>query len=434
MKPGKRLWLAAGAMLLLSLAAATGAWLGGAHSVLRTAVPPAPLPVPVPADAISNTTPAVVASGSAAPTIPAAELLAVVVARNDTLEQIFRRSQLSLQDLAALRADPAVRVHLDRLTPGETLALRRRGEQLAGLERRLSLTEELRVTRDDGGFHAQFVALPVQIETAVTRGVIDSSLFEAGNAAGLQDNTILELAKIFGWDINFILDLRAGDAFTVAYQRVSQNGSYVQDGDILSARFINDGRVVDAVRYTRADGAASYYSPDGRSMEKAFLRAPLEFRRVSSGFSRGRYHPILNRIRAHNGVDYAAAIGTPVHAAGAGRVRFHGRNGGYGNVIEIDHGGGIVTVYGHLSRFGKAGAGGVRVHQNDIIGYVGMSGLATGPHLHYEYRLNGKYLDPRSIKLPDATPIDSALMPEFQRQSTPLLAMLATAPAAARLP
>jgi murein DD-endopeptidase MepM/ murein hydrolase activator NlpD len=406
--------LTAGVIASLLLAAAAIAWRFYGSTVPATLVPlPAPVLAPAPV--------------AAAPTIPAAEVIAVVVARNDTLEQIFRRSQLSLQDLAELRADRAVRVHLDRLTPGETLTLRHHGEQLAGLERRLSLTEELRVTRDDGGFHAQFVVLPVQVETAVARGVIDSSLFEAGNAASLQDNTILELAKIFGWDINFILDLRAGDAFTVAYQRIFQNGAYVEDGEILSARFVNDGRVVEAVRFARTDGTASYFSPDGRSMEKAFLRAPLEFRRVSSGFSRGRFHPILNRIRAHNGVDYAAATGTPVHAAGAGRVRFHGRKGGYGNVIEIDHGGGIVTVYGHLSRFAAAGAGGMRVRQNDVIGFVGMSGLATGPHLHYEYRLNGKYLDPRRIKLPDATPIDNALLPEFQRQTAPLLAMLTPA-------
>jgi murein DD-endopeptidase MepM/ murein hydrolase activator NlpD len=416
--------LSAGLIASLLVAVAAIAWRFYGSTVPATLVPP-PAPVLAPA-------PAAVA---AAPAVPAAEVIAVVVARNDTLEQIFRRSQLSLQDLAELRADPAVRVHLDRLTPGETLMLRHHGNQLAGLERRLSLTEELRVTRAASGFHAQFVVLPVQIEAAVARGVIDSSLFEAGNAAGLQDNTILELAKIFGWDINFILDLRAGDAFTVAYQRLSQNGTYVQDGEILAARFVNDGRVVEAVRFARTDGTASYFSPDGRSMEKAFLRAPLEFRRVSSGFSRGRFHPILNRIRAHNGVDYAAATGTPVHAAGAGRVRFHGRKGGYGNVIEIDHGGGIVTVYGHLSRFAAAGASGARVRQNAVIGFVGMSGLATGPHLHYEYRLNGKYLDPRRIKLPDATPIDNALLPEFQRQTAPLLALLTpatTAPVSTR--
>ncbi len=354
------------------------------------------------------------------------------MARNDTLEQIFRREQLKLQDLAELRTDPVVRAHLDRLTPGEKLQLWHEAEQLTELRRRLSLTEELRIHRDAEGFHAEVAELPVQVTNTVTHGVIDSSLFDAGDAAGLQDNTILELARILGWDINFILDLREGDSFTVNYQRISQNGRYVQDGAILAARFVNDGRVVEAVRYIRPDGTASYFSPDGRSVEKAFLRAPLEFRHVSSGFSRGRFHPILNIIRAHKGVDYAAAIGTPVHAAGAGRVRFRGQKGGYGNVLEIDHGGGIVTVYGHLSRFARGSAVGARVQQNDVIAFVGMTGLATGPHLHYEYRQNGQYLDPQRIKLPDATPIASELLDDFRRQSAPLLATLV--PIAAAVP
>ena len=387
-----------------------------------------PLPAAAPALPPPAAQPAV---ATAAPAAPDAELLEAVVARNDTLEQIFRREQLSLQDLATLRADPEVRVYMDRLTPGETLQLWHHDAQLTGLRRRLSLTAELRITHDAAGFHSEVVELPVQIANVVARGVIDSSLFEAGNAAGLQDSTILELARIFGWDINFILDLRDGDSFTVLYQRISQNGQYMQDGAILAARFVNDGRVVEAVRYTRPDGSASYFSPDGRSMEKAFLRAPLEFRRVSSGFSHGRYHPILNIIRAHKGVDYAAPIGTPVHAAGSGRVRFRGQKGGYGNVLEIDHGGGIVTVYGHLSRFARGSALGTRVQQNDVIAYVGMTGLATGPHLHYEYRLNGRYLDPQRIKLPDATPIAVELLDDFRRQSAPPMALLAPVAAAA---
>ena len=416
-----RFWAGIG-LLLVVLA------IGRAVLLHRDAPPPAATPTAEPL----VTAPVATPSGPAVPAAPDAELLEAVVARNDTLEQIFRREQLSLQDLAALRADPAVRVHMDRLMPGETLQLWHHDAQLTGLRRRLSLTAELHITRDATGFHSEVVALPLQIANVLARGVIDSSLFEAGNAAGLQDSTILELARIFGWDINFILDLRDGDSFTVLYQRISQNGQYMQDGAILAARFINDGRVVEAVRYTRPDGSVSYFSPDGRSMEKAFLRAPLEFRRVSSGFSRGRYHPILNIIRAHKGVDYAAPIGTPVHAAGSGRVRFRGQKGGYGNVLEIDHGGGIVTVYGHLSRFARGSALGTRVQQNDVIAYVGMTGLATGPHLHYEYRLNGQYLDPQRIKLPNATPIAAELLDDFRRQSAPLMAQLApvAAPAA----
>jgi murein DD-endopeptidase MepM/ murein hydrolase activator NlpD len=273
-------------------------------------------------------------------------------------------------------------------------------------------------------------ARPIETRLTLAHGVIGSSLFDAAQAAGLQDQTVLQLAQIFGWDIDFALDLRAGDEFTVSYERLYQNGWYLQDGTVVAASFTNQGREVRAVRYRSADGGLRYYSPDGRSMHKALLRAPLEFRRISSGFSLARFHPILNRIRAHQGVDYAAPVGTPVRAAADGRVRFRGRKGGYGNLLEIDHGGGIVTVYGHLSRFAPLARAGARVRQGQTVAYVGMTGLATGPHLHYEYRLNGHYLDPQHIRLPDATPLDAATMPDFRRQAAPLLAAL-NPPAAA---
>jgi murein DD-endopeptidase MepM/ murein hydrolase activator NlpD len=355
----------------------------------------------------------------------------VIVQRNDTLDRIFRRLSLSLADLADLRALDGVRAMLDRLNPGERLRFFHRDGALMGMERHLSLTQKLEVTRADDGFRADVVAKPVDTHNEVAHGVIDSSLFEAGNDAGLADATVLKLAKLFGWDIDFVLDLRAGDEFTVDYERIYQNGQYVKDGAILAASFINQGREYRAVRYLAADGSASYYSPDGRSMEKAFLRAPLEFRRISSTFSTARLHPILNTIRAHKGVDYAAPMGTPVYAAGAGHLRFRGQKGGYGNLIEIDHGGGIVTVYGHLSRFGPQKAG-AHLQQGETIGYVGMTGLATGPHLHYEYHVNGVYVDPQKAKLPAATPIDAALRADFERQTASLLTALEPPPARAQ--
>jgi len=354
---------------------------------------------------------------------PGLASIEVIVKRNDTLDGIFRRLQLSLVDLANIRGLEGVRARLDRLNPGEQLKIIHRDGALFGFERHLSLTQKLEVTRADAGFRASVIAKPIVTETRLAHGVIDSSLFEAANDAGLQDQTVLKLAKIFGWDIDFVLDLRAGDEFLVAYQRISQNGSYVKDGEILAAKFINQRREFDAVRYVDPDGVARYYTPEGRSMEKAFLRAPLEFRRVSSGFSLARLHPILNRIRAHKGVDYAAPIGTPVYAAGAGHIFFRGRKGGYGNVVEIDHGGGIVTVYGHLSRFAAPKAG-AHVEQGQTIAYVGMTGLATGPHLHYEYHVNGQYVDPQKVKLPQALAIDPGLRPDFDHQTAPLLIAL----------
>ncbi len=244
------------------------------------------------------------------------------------------------------------------------------------------------------------------------------------SAVGGHDSTTLALADLFAWDIDFVNDIQPGDTFTVTYEEIYDHGKYVEDGPILAARFVNDGHQYLAVRYVSPDGHAGYYTPDGRSLRKAFLRAPLEFTRVSSPFSLHRRHPILNLIRAHKGVDYAAPIGTPVRAAGDGRVIFAGRKGGYGNVVELDHAHGIMTVYGHLSRFARGLRVGEHVAQGAVIAYVGMTGLATGPHLHYEFRVNGVYKNPQTVSLPDAVPIDAALRADFLAQTGPLLGSL----------
>jgi len=347
----------------------------------------------------------------------------VVVQRDDTLDRIFRRLQISVTDLQNVRALAGVRTLLDRLNPGEHLKFLYHDGVLLGLTRHVSLTQQLEVRRTDAGFAAEVIAKPIDSRTTLAHGTIDSSLFEAANDAGLSDITVLKLAKIFGSEIDFVLGLRAGDQFAVAYERIHQDGKYVKDGEILAARFINQGREYVAVRYLRPDGVVGYYSPAGRSMQKAFLRAPLEFQRISSGFSSARLHPILNTIRAHQGTDYAAPLDTPVYAAGSGRINYRGVKGGYGNVIQIDHGQGIETLYGHLSRFAAMKAGS-QVQQGETIGYVGMTGLATGPHLHFEFHINGRFVDPQRVKLPDASPLDANLREDFERSSTPLLESL----------
>ena len=354
---------------------------------------------------------------------PGLALVEVVVQRDDTLDRIFRRLQISVTDLENIRALAGVRSMVDRLSPGEHLKFLQHNGALLGLSRHVSLTQQLEVRRTDAGFQATVVAKPVDTETSVAHGVIDSSLFEAANDAGLSDAVVLKLARIFGSQIDFVLGLRSGDEFAIAYERIRQDGRYVKDGEILAARFINQGREYLAVRYVRPDGSVGYYSPSGRSTQQAFLRAPLEFQRISSGFSSARLHPILNTIRAHRGTDYAAPMGTPVFAAGAGRLNFRGVKGGYGNVIEIDHGDGIQTVYGHLSRFAAARVG-THVQQGETIGYVGMTGLATGPHLHFEFHINGRFVDPQKVKLPDAGPIDPSLRADFELTTAPLLAAL----------
>ncbi len=350
--------------------------------------------------------------------------LEIIVGRNDTLDRIFRRAELNVADLASLRSLPSLKGQLDRLYPGETLKLLRRGAEFVGLERQISDSETLHVTRGEAGFAARVTERPLERRVRTARAVIDSSLFEAAASASIRDATALAIADIFRYDIDFVLDIHPGDEFTVTYEQLWRDGAYVKDGAVLAVRFASGGREYRAVRFTGADGVAGYYTPDGRSLRRSFLRAPLEFTRVSSGFNSARYHPILNLIRAHQGVDYAAPIGTPVRAAGEGRVLFVGVRGGYGNLVELGHPGGVTTVYGHLSRFASGLRAGQHVAQGSLIAYVGMTGLATGPHLHYEYRVNGVFKNPQTVKLPDAAPIAPELRAAFLHDTAPLLAAL----------
>jgi murein DD-endopeptidase MepM/ murein hydrolase activator NlpD len=348
----------------------------------------------------------------------------VTVTRNDTLDRIFRRLKLNLADLASLRNLPGIRHALDSLRPGEALHFTHHDGALFGLERRLNETQTLKVSRHGDALEANVLQNPVETRIRTIHGVIDSSLFEAVAAAGAHDQTAVALADIFGWDIDFVLDVRSGDTFVVTYEQIWRDGTYLHDGEIEAAEFVNQGRAFRAVRYTDPDGHAHYYTPEGRSLHKAFLRAPVEFTRVSSRFNSARHHPILNLIRAHKGVDYAAPIGTPVHAAGDGSIRVAGSLGGYGNCVEIEHTRSIVTVYGHLSRFARGIHVGTHVAQGTVIGYVGMTGLATGPHLHYEYRVNGVFKNPQTVSLPAAAPIDARWHEDFDARSAPLLATL----------
>jgi murein DD-endopeptidase MepM/ murein hydrolase activator NlpD len=413
--PSPAFWLQAGACAVV-------AW-----SVLHGSLTPAPT---VPSPAAPATAPAADPAPLPAPAAPAAAAsdraaVDVVVARNDTLDHIFRRLKLNLADLASLRSLPHVREALDSLKPGESLHFEHKDGSLFSLERRLNESQTLKVSRDpDAGLKADVLQNPLEMRMRTVRGVIDSSLFEAVAAAGAHDQTAVALADIFGWDVDFVLDVRQGDAFVVTYPEIYRDGVYVRDGPIQAAEFVNNGRDFRAVRYTDPDGGSHYYTPEGKSLHKAFLRTPVEFTRVSSRFNSARYHPILNLIRAHQGVDYAAPMGTPVRAAGDGRIRFAGRKGGYGNVVEIEHSSSVVTVYGHLSRFAGGTRVGAHVTQGVVIAYVGMTGLATGPHLHYEYRVNGAFKNPQTVALPGASPIEARWREDFLAKSAPLLLSL----------
>jgi murein DD-endopeptidase MepM/ murein hydrolase activator NlpD len=348
----------------------------------------------------------------------------VIVSRNDTLDRIFRRLKLNVADLTSLRALPGLRTRLDALRPGESLHFTRRDGELFSLRRRLNDAETLQVTRAGDGLKADVIANPLETRTRTVGAKIYTSLFEAVAAAGAHDQIAVELADIFGWDVDFVLDVRPGDSFLATYQEIWRDGHYLKDGPVLAASFVNQGHEYRAVRYTDPSGVTSYYAPDGRSMRREFLRAPLEFSRVSSGFNNARMHPILHRIRAHKGVDYAAPIGTPVRAAGDGVIRFAGVMGGYGNLIEIEHSHSITTVYGHLAHFAHGMRSGTHVSQGTVIAFVGMTGLATGPHLHYEYRVNGVFKNPQTVVLPSAAPIAPAYAADFRAHAEPLLASL----------
>jgi murein DD-endopeptidase MepM/ murein hydrolase activator NlpD len=370
----------------------------------------------------------------------AAATTEVVVGRNDTLDAIFRRIALDPADLAAIRQLPGIRASLDLLKPGDAIRLTHSGGEVQELSRKVSETQTLRVVRDDAGFAARLFAAqlidnPVQTKIRTASATIDSSLFQAAESAQISDGVALKLANVFAWDIDFVLDIREGDRFTAIYGQIYQDGKYLRDGELLAAEFVNGGKVYRAVRFVNDAGVAGYYGPDGKPMRKAFLRAPVEFTRVSSVFNPHRLHPILNLIRGHMGTDYAAPIGTPVHAAGEGRVSFAGARGGYGNAVVLAHTSGISTLYGHMSRFARNLHVGSQVQQGDVIGYVGMTGLATGPHLHYEYLMNGVHMDPQTVKLPGAEPLRADVMGKFRVETSGWLSELASphpsAPAAA---
>jgi murein DD-endopeptidase MepM/ murein hydrolase activator NlpD len=363
------------------------------------------------------------------------ESLEIVIRRNDTLDALFRQMELSLADLAELRSLPDVRKSLDLLRPGDIILLTHLNGELKSLTRRLSDTATLSVTRDEEGFAADIIENPLEIQEASMAGSIDSSLFGAVNSAGGSDALAVTLADVFKYDIDFVNEVRAGDSFAVTYEQQWQDGEYLRDGEILAAEFVNKGKTFRAVRYVMPDGSAEYFTPDGQSVRKAFLRFPVAFGRVSSGFSTARRHPILNRVRAHKGIDFAAPVGTAIKAAGSGRVIHRGVKGGYGNTVILAHAGSVTTLYGHMSRYARGLKVGDKVKQGEVIGYIGMTGLATGPHLHYEYRVGGVHRNPATVPLPKAESIPADLRADFEAKTAPLLAQLdaISAPAGTRV-
>lgn len=349
----------------------------------------------------------------------------ITVSSGDTLSSVFAKAALPADTLHTLLASNKEAKQLTRIKPGQVIQITRNAQgELESMSSRLSRLESVHVTRTTKGFSVKRELIKPATRQTYARGTIDSSLFVATKRAGLPHKLALDLANIFGYDIDFALDIREGDEFEVVYEEKVVDGKTAGSGNILAARFTNRGKAYTAVRHTDRQGNSTYYRADGSSMRKAFIRTPVDFARISSRFTNARRHPVLNKIRAHKGVDYAARPGTPIKATGDGKIVLAGRKGGYGNTVVIQHGQRYRTLYAHMKGFAKGIRNGSHVTQGQIIGYVGTTGLSTGPHLHYEFQVNGTHVDPLSQKLPMADPIAGAERKRFLQQSQPLLARM----------
>lgn len=346
------------------------------------------------------------------------------IQKGDTLSRIFSRFGIDTQILHTILTSTRFARDLTRVRPGKEIeVLISETGELEQLRYRLNRIDTLEVTRTESGYASIKSSRAFERRTTHANGLIRSSLSRDAKAAGLNDKLIMELTKIFGWDIDFALGIRKGDEFTVIYEQLFLDDQFYGVGNILAAEFINRGKSHTAVRFTNEKGVSGYYTPDGNRLRKPFLRTPVQFARISSHFNLHRRHPVLNRIRAHKGVDYAAPTGTPVRATGDGKIAFRGQQAGYGRVVIVEHGKNYSTLYAHLSRFGKVTEGGY-IEQGQTIGYVGASGLATGPHLHYEFRINGVHRNPLTVKLPHTLSIEEDSMDRFKVSTAPLLSQL----------
>lgn len=345
------------------------------------------------------------------------------VSYGDNLSSLFQRAKLTPRDvyeISSLKAGKPLR----NLFPGESLRFGVDANgQLQELQYIKNPLERIVFKKVDGNYQVEHRTNQPEIILTYREGVIEDSLYLSASKAMLPDKIIMELANIFGWDIDFVFDIRRGDSFSLLFEDRYLEGEKLSSGNIIAASFTNRGKTYEAVRYTNSRGLSNYYTPEGLSMRKAFLRTPLDIFRISSGFNLRRKHPIHKKIKAHRGVDYAAPRGTPVYAAGDGKVIETGYSKANGNYVFIQHGQTYTTKYLHLNR--KKVRKNQTVRQRQLIGTVGSTGYATGPHLHYEFLVNGVHRNPRTVKLPQAQPIATTEKRLFLQTTAPLLTQLA---------
>lgn len=347
----------------------------------------------------------------------------IEVTEGDTLADIFDRYNLDQRDLSAVLSMPNVKTALRHIKPGNQMQLMMTPNgALEKLSYQIGSNQFIKVARTQHGFISKTVTETLEVRKAVAQGVVRSSFYSAAQNAGLPTSLILDLGKIFAWHVNFKQGLHPGDTFEVLYEERYLGDKFIEYGDILAAKFYVNGELFEAIRFKPAKGIASYYTPTGNSLDRAFMRVPLKYTRISSSFNLNRKHPLLGITRPHEGVDLAANWGTPVTATGNGVISFEGKEGGYGNLVIVNHGQGITTRYGHLSRFVKGLHAGDHVSMGQVIAYVGSTGLATGPHLHYEYRINEAPQNPLTVKLPGTTPLPAKYRKSFLAQTRVYLA------------
>jgi murein DD-endopeptidase MepM/ murein hydrolase activator NlpD len=339
----------------------------------------------------------------------------VEIKSGDNLGVIMERAGLSASLAAQISASPNGQ-HFAKLRAGTHIELKfDENNQLIALNYHFSNLNILTAERtDDNGFAVQQIIKPVESQIVSYSGRIDNSLYVDGRKAGMQPQQIMDMADVFAWDIDFGREILPGTSFNAIFEVPFADGEIAGTGKLLAAK-ITIGKDEHTAFWHKTGGANAYFNKDGNSLRKAFNRNPVDYVRITSGFTKARYHPVLHEMRAHKGVDYGAPVGTPVHATGDGKITMRGWGNGYGNMITIQHGQTYSTVYGHLSRYGRFQAG-ATVKQGDVIGYVGMTGLASGPHLHYEFRVKGQHVDPLGVKFTEVIPIAAKEKPAFLTQ------------------
>ncbi len=350
--------------------------------------------------------------------------LKIKIRSGDNLTSLFKKAGLGANQMYPMLNGIKPSKALNQLKPGEEVAfLIDQGDLVKFRHITSPLTQTL-IKRTEDDYAVEAIEFTPEITHSYRHGTIEDSLFLSGKKAGLSQQKIMEMAGIFGWDIDFILDIRQGDSFALVYEERWLDGNNIGEGNIVAAEFINQGQTFQALRFTDSKGDSNYFTPEGKSMRKAFLRTPVDFSRISSKFNPNRKHPIFKTKRPHRAVDYAAPTGTPIKTAGDGKVIFAGRKNGYGKVVIVQHGQNYTTLYAHMSRIKPGMKSGKRIKQGQTIGYVGSTGYATGPHLHYEFRINGVHRNPLTVPLPQAAALPKSELAQFKPIANELLTQL----------